>query len=98
MNNSNPLKLISNIPNCSFLTLGRFLVRPVLERMKAHKSYAIVYALLANAGQFYNEAEEKAAFSGLSATRASLCELLATKMLKEYSPRELVVILLGYPR
>jgi hypothetical protein len=72
------------------LTFDRFLVRPALERMKAHKSYAIVYALLANAGQFYKEAEEKAAFSGLSATRASLCELLATKMLKEYSPRELV--------
>jgi hypothetical protein len=58
--------------------------------MKAHKSYAIVYALLANSGQFQREAAEKAALSGVSATRASLCELLATKMLKEFTPRELV--------
>lgn len=65
-------------------------MRPALERMKAQKSCAIVYALLANAGQFQREAEQKAAFSGLSGTRASLCELLATKMLKEFSPRELV--------
>jgi len=68
----------------------RFLVRPTLERMKAHKSCAIVYALLANAGQFKREAEQRAALSGVSATRASLCELLATKMLKEFTPRELV--------
>lgn len=95
MSNLNHLKLISIFLICSILTLDRFLVRPALERMKAHKSYAIVYALLANAGQFYKEAEQKAAFSGLSATRASLCELLATKMLKEYSPRELVVVLFG---
>ena len=68
----------------------RFLVRPVLGRMKAHKSYAIVYALLANAGQFQREAEQRAAYSGVSATRASLCELLATKILKDFTPRELV--------
>jgi len=58
--------------------------------MKNHKSCAIVYALLANAGQFKLEAEQRAALSGVSATRASLCELLATKMLKEFTPRELV--------
>jgi hypothetical protein len=58
--------------------------------MKNHKSYAIVYALLANAGQFQNEASQKASLSGVSATRVSLCELLATKMLKEFAPRELV--------
>jgi hypothetical protein len=58
--------------------------------MKNHKSCAIVYALLANAGQFKREAEQRATLSGVSATRASLCELLATKMLKEFTPRELV--------
>ena len=73
----------------------RFLVRPVLGRMKAHKSYAIVYALLANAGQFQQEAEQRAAYSGVSATRASLCELLATKILKDFTPRELVFPLQG---
>jgi hypothetical protein len=60
--------------------------------MKARKSYAIVYALLANSGQFQREAGQKAALSGVSATRASLCELLATKMLKEFNPRELVTL------
>jgi hypothetical protein len=63
--------------------------------MKAHKSYAIVYALLANAGQFQQEAEQRAAYSGVSATRASLCELLATKILKDFTPRELVLPLEG---
>lgn len=58
--------------------------------MKAHKSYAIVYALLANAGQFQQEAQQRAALSGVSATRAALCELLATKLLKEFTPRQLV--------
>ena len=89
MSNWNRLKLISNFLSLIILT-GRFLVRPALNRMKAHRSYAIVYALLANAGQFQREAEQKAALSGVSATRASLCELLATKLLKEFTPRELV--------
>src|SRR6202012_4371650 len=92
MNSSNHPRPISTLPSPDHALTVRFLVRPTLDRMKSHKSYSIVYALLANAGQFQQEAEQRAALSGVSATRAALCELLATKLLKEFSPRQLVCV------
>lgn len=55
-----------------------------------HFSRATLYALMANCLQFGKEGQRYAANAGISNTRAKVCELLALKMLKEYSTRELI--------
>ncbi|KAH7328145.1 hypothetical protein B0I35DRAFT_416682 [Stachybotrys elegans] len=55
-----------------------------------HFSRATLYALMANCLQFSKEGQRYAANAGTSNTRAMVCELLALKMLKEYSTRELI--------
>jgi hypothetical protein len=51
---------------------------------------AYIYALMANCLQFHKESEENLAMAGTSITRSILCELLAVKLLKEFTSRELV--------
>lgn len=53
-------------------------------------SRATLYALMANCLQFTKEAQRYAANAGTSNTRAKVCELLAIKILKEYTTRELI--------
>lgn len=55
-----------------------------------HFSRATLYALMANCLQFGKEGQRYAANTGISNTRAKVCELLALKILKEYSTRELI--------
>lgn len=55
-----------------------------------HFSRSTLYALMANCLQFTKEAQLYAANAGISNTRAQVCELLALKLLKEYSTRELI--------
>ena len=61
--------------------------------MRDFKSPGILYALLANRGQFDIEANESAARTGVSATRALMCELLAIKVLKDFTSQELTDVL-----
>ena len=49
-----------------------------------------LYALMANCLQFEKEAHLHPANAGASGTRARVCELLAIKLLKEYTTRELI--------
>ncbi|KAB5572449.1 hypothetical protein GE09DRAFT_669903 [Coniochaeta sp. 2T2.1] len=55
-----------------------------------HFSRATLYALMANCLQFSKEGQMYQGASGTSGTRAKVCELLAIKLLKEYSTRELI--------
>ncbi|VUC23110.1 unnamed protein product [Clonostachys rosea] len=71
--------------------ISQFLVKPMQRQIRAqHFSRATLYALMANCLQFNKEGQLYAANAGTSYTRAKVCELLALKMLKEYSTRELI--------
>ncbi|KAG6003059.1 hypothetical protein E4U21_002412 [Claviceps maximensis] len=71
--------------------VSQFLVKPMLQQIRTqHFSRATIYALMANCLQFGKEGQRYAANAGISNTRAKVCELLALKMLKEYSTRELI--------
>lgn len=71
--------------------VSSFIVKPILSllfEMPGRK--AILYSLMANCLQFRKEAVDSPYSVGTSTTRALLCELLAIKMLKEFSPRDLI--------
>ncbi|KAL6896319.1 hypothetical protein GGI43DRAFT_428931 [Trichoderma evansii] len=71
--------------------VSQFLVKPMQQQIRnQHFSRATIYALMANCLQFTKEGQLYAANAGTSNTRAKVCELLALKMLKEYSTRELI--------
>jgi hypothetical protein len=71
--------------------VSQFLVKPMQRQIRTqHFSRATLYALMANCLQFTKEGQRYAANFGNSNTRARVCELLALKMLKEYSTRELI--------
>jgi len=55
-----------------------------------HFSRATIYVLMANCLQFAKEGQLYPGNAGASSTRAKVCELLAIKLLKEYSTRELI--------
>ena len=71
--------------------VSQFLVKPIQQQILAsHFNKATLYALVANCLQFSKEAQMNPGNSGTSKTRAMVCELLAIKLLKEFSTRELV--------
>lgn len=71
--------------------ISQFLVKPMQQQIRTqHFSRATLYALMANCLQFTKEGQLYAANAGISNTRAKVCELLALKLLKEYSTRELI--------
>ncbi|KOS18269.1 Calcium channel YVC1 [Escovopsis weberi] len=71
--------------------VSQFLIKPMQQQIRAHHfSRATLYSLMANCLQFAKEGQRYAANAGISNTRAKVCELLALKMLKEYSTRELI--------
>ena len=70
-----------------------FLVKPIQQQILAsHFSKATLYALIANCLQFRKESQNNPGQSGTSRTRALVCELLAIKLLKEFTTRELVCL------
>lgn len=71
--------------------VSQFLIKPIQQQIRAsHFSRATLYALLANCLQFNKEVPMNPGNSGASKTRALVCELLAIKLLREFSTRELV--------
>ncbi|KAL9022470.1 MAG: hypothetical protein Q9185_000377 [Variospora sp. 1 TL-2023] len=70
--------------------VSQFMVKPVQQQIRAsHFSRATVYALLANCLQFKKEEQLYPGNSGTSRTRALVAELLAIRLLREFSTREL---------
>lgn len=71
--------------------VSQFLVKPIQQQIRStHFSKATLYALMANCLQFNKEVSMYPGNSGTSKTRALVCELLAIKLLKEFSTRELI--------
>ena len=72
--------------------VSQFLVKPIQQQIRtSHFSKATLYALMANCLQFTKEVSLYPGNSGASKTRALVCELLAIKLLKEFSTRQLVL-------
>ncbi|KAI0132177.1 integral membrane channel protein [Xylariales sp. AK1849] len=71
--------------------VSQFLVKPMHQQIRtSHFSRATLYALMANCLQFAKEAQLYPGNAGTSNTRSKVCELLALKLMKEYSTRELI--------
>ncbi|KAI1381778.1 hypothetical protein F4677DRAFT_399670 [Hypoxylon crocopeplum] len=71
--------------------VSQFLVKPMQQQIRTqHFSRVTLYALMANCLQFVKEGQLYPGNAGTSITRARVCELLALKLLKEYSTRELI--------
>ncbi|PKY09350.1 putative cation channel family transporter [Aspergillus campestris IBT 28561] len=71
--------------------ISQFLVKPIQQRIRSqHFSRATLYALMANCLQFISEAQSNPGNSGTCQTRAMVSELLAIKLLREYSTEELI--------
>ncbi|KAL8731597.1 MAG: hypothetical protein Q9166_003285 [cf. Caloplaca sp. 2 TL-2023] len=71
--------------------VSQFLVKPIQQQIRtSHFSSATIYALLANCLQFKKEEQLYPGNSGTSKTRALVAELLAIRLLREFSTRELI--------
>ncbi|KAF2188253.1 hypothetical protein K469DRAFT_660883 [Zopfia rhizophila CBS 207.26] len=71
--------------------VSQFLVKPIQQQILAdHFSRGTLYCLLANCLQFRKEGEANPGNIGVSKSRALICELLAMRLLKEFSTRELI--------
>lgn len=71
--------------------VSQFLVKPIQSQLRAdHFNRATLCALLANCLQFQKEGQMNPGNVGVSRTRALVCELLAMRLLKEFSTRELI--------
>ncbi|KAF2797828.1 hypothetical protein K505DRAFT_234566 [Melanomma pulvis-pyrius CBS 109.77] len=71
--------------------VSQFLVKPIQQQILSnHFSRGTLYCLLANALQYRKEGEMNPGNIGVSRTRALICELLAMRLLKEFSTRELI--------
>lgn len=71
--------------------ISQFLVKPIQSAIRAdHFNRASMSALLANCLQFGKEAETSLGNFSINKTRAILCELLAMRLLKDFSSRELI--------
>ncbi|KAI6839358.1 hypothetical protein KC340_g3259 [Hortaea werneckii] len=71
--------------------VSQFLVKPVESQVRAnHFNRATLCALIANCLQFQKECQLRPGTSGVSKTRALISELLAMRLLKEFSTRELI--------
>ncbi|RAL17041.1 cation channel family transporter [Aspergillus homomorphus CBS 101889] len=71
--------------------ISQFLVKPIQQKIRGvHFSRATLYALMTNCLQFTKEVHSNPGNSGVSQTRAMVSELLAIKLLREYTTRELI--------
>ncbi|KAL3455079.1 hypothetical protein BJX64DRAFT_273038 [Aspergillus heterothallicus] len=71
--------------------ISQFLVKPIQQKIKAsHFSRATLYALMTNCLQFDREVHLNPGNSGTNHTRAMVSELLAIKLLRDYTTRELI--------
>ena len=71
--------------------VSQFLVKPIQTQIQAnHMNRATLCALITNCLQFQKEAQLNPGNVGVSRTRALISELLAMRLIKEFSTRELI--------
>ncbi|KAL8696352.1 MAG: hypothetical protein Q9224_002841 [Gallowayella concinna] len=64
--------------------MNALMVRPMVDRLYALKDISIVYCLLVNRVQFLREQTYHAHHQTVNITRASLCEILANRVLRKF--------------
>jgi hypothetical protein len=73
--------------------VSQFLVKPIQSTIQTkHLSRGTLYALLANCLQFQKDGDMNPGSVGVFRTRALTCELLAMRLLKESSTREVLSV------
>ncbi|GME43373.1 Calcium channel YVC1 [Neofusicoccum parvum] len=71
--------------------VSQFLVKPIQQEIRATLfSRGTLYALIANCLQFQKQGQLNPGNVGVEKTRGLICELLAMRLLKEFSTRELI--------
>lgn len=71
--------------------VSQFLVKPIQQEIRATLfSRGTLYALIANCLNFQKQGEANPGNVGVERTRGLICELLAMRLLKEFSTRELI--------
>lgn len=70
--------------------VNALLIKPLITELNADLSEGSLYALMACMVQFQKEASLNVAMAGVSTTRAMICEIIATKLLKEYDSDGLI--------
>ncbi|KAL3471143.1 hypothetical protein BJX99DRAFT_238141 [Aspergillus californicus] len=71
--------------------ISQFLVKPIQQKIKAlHLTRATLFSLMTNCLQFEREVHLNPGNSGTNHTRAMVSELLAIKLLRDYTTRELI--------
>ncbi|KAF4308267.1 Calcium channel YVC1 [Botryosphaeria dothidea] len=71
--------------------VSQFLVKPIQQEIRATLfNRGTLYALVANCLQFQKQGQLNPGNVGVEKTRGLICELLAMRLLKEYSTRELI--------
>ncbi|KAH9989483.1 hypothetical protein BJV77DRAFT_1151491 [Russula vinacea] len=68
------------------------LVRPLVFKYARLRNPAIVYVCLVVRENFINVAEQDLAFSGVSFSRAILCEILATKLVHHFASKRIELV------
>lgn len=71
------------------------IVRPIVNKYARLKNMAVVYACLVVRSYFLSESDSDLAFAGVMLSRASLCEILASKLLGRFATNyiQLVAVL-----
>ncbi|THH27606.1 hypothetical protein EUX98_g6581 [Antrodiella citrinella] len=68
------------------------IVRPLVFKYARLNNLAIVYVCFVIRSHFLSEAEENLAYSGVMLSRASLCEILAMKLLNHFATNQLQLV------
>ncbi|KAL2166379.1 hypothetical protein VTG60DRAFT_2889 [Thermothelomyces hinnuleus] len=79
------------------LRLNVSVIRPLVDKLYEQDDISIVYALLVNRAQFLSEQAHLSNRQNVNYTRAALCELIATRILRRFNednegPRNLLVL------
>ncbi|KAJ9114907.1 hypothetical protein QFC20_001280 [Naganishia adeliensis] len=67
-------------------------IRPLIQRFSKDKNHAIIYVLMVNRIRFLQLASGDLAFQALNTSRASMCEMLAIKLLRTFADSELELV------
>ena len=67
-------------------------VRPLVFKYARLDNLAVVYACFVVRSHFLREAEDNLAYSGVMLSRASLCELMAIKLLGHFATNQMKLI------
>ncbi|KAF8207580.1 hypothetical protein K438DRAFT_1815254 [Mycena galopus ATCC 62051] len=68
------------------------IVRPIVLKYAKLKNMAVVYACLVNRAYFLEESEDDLAYAGVMLSRATLCEILAMKLLTHFASNHITLV------